>query len=301
MAETLAPTVRPDRILVVDDDRDVCESLAHILSDRGFEVATATDGVDALGKIDEVRPDLVLCDVEMPNMNGFELLSRIRQTGHALELPVILVSGSCETSLRVEGIDRGANDYVGKPVDSSELVARIKARLREAQLLAWHRAQAFVDDLTSVLNRRGTVAALEHELCRASRLSQPVSVLLVDVNDFKAINDTYGHLAGDQVLKDVARIMMATVRASDIVGRYGGDEFLVLLPDVREGLACEIAARLRASVQKLKVGVCSVSVSVGMATGWGDSGSAESLIAEADRTMYQEKQSSDRASVPLRS
>lgn len=294
-------SARPDRILVVDDDPDVCMSLAHILSQRGFEVATAVDGADALGKLDEVRPDLILCDIEMPHMNGLELLARIRETGHALELPVILVSGSCEASLRVEGMDRGANDYVGKPIDSSELVARIKARLREARLLAWHRAQAFVDDLTSVLNRRGTVAALEHELCRASRLSQPVSVLLVDVNGFKAINDTYGHLAGDKILQDVARAMMATVRASDVVGRYGGDEFLVLLPDVRDGLAREIATRLRAAVGKLKAGACSVSISVGIATGWGDSGTAETLIAEADRTMYQEKQARDRPSAPWRS
>lgn len=284
---------RRDRILVVDDDAGVRDHLVVTLANQGFDVTTAENGVVAVSKLDSARPDLVLSDIHMPELDGFDLLAHIRQVWPEPDLPVILLSGSGDCSVKVAAIDRGANDYVVKPVESDELSARIRARLREAQLVSRLRAQAYVDELTSARNRRGTMAALEHEFLRAFRGQRPLSVLLVDIDNFKHINDTYGHLVGDRVLCEITQVMMATVRASDIVGRVGGDEFLVILPDVDDATARGIADRLHAKVSALESAddLPTVSVSIGLASGRACSTSSESLVAEADRMMYQQKRS----------
>jgi diguanylate cyclase (GGDEF)-like protein len=283
--------LRPDRILVVDDDAGVRDHLVATLANQGFEVTSAENGAEALTLLESARPDLVLSDIHMPKLNGFDLLAHIRQACPEPDLPVILLSGSGDCSVKVAAIDRGANDYVVKPVESGELSARIRARLRESQLLSRLREQAMIDELTGAHNRRGTLAALEQELVRAVRTQTPVSVLLVDIDDFKHINDSCGHLVGDRVLCEVTSVMMSTVRASDVVGRVGGDEFLVILPDVDDETARGVAERLRneIGVSSLTEGLPRVSVSIGVASGWAPDTSSESLVETADRTMYAQK------------
>jgi len=280
-----------DRILIVEDDDDVREALQELLEDHGYEVETARDGEDALRHIGTAAPALVISDVRMPGLDGFRLVETLRERAATADIPIILLSGLDETQRRVTGLDLGADDFVRKPADPAELLARVRVHLRHA-----HRAQALVrrsllDPLTGALNRRGILSVLRRERERAVRASTPLSVLMLDVDGFKALNDTFGHAAGDAVLRHLAREIVEAVRVVDHVGRMGGDEFVVAIPDGDEHAARALAARLAvldlAPVEAVG-GAPQIGVSVGIATlRPGDT--LETLIARADAEMYRNK------------
>jgi two-component system, cell cycle response regulator len=286
------------RILVVEDDPDAREALSDLLTSFGYEVATAGDGDEALAEVEREIPDLVVSDVCMPHTDGFRMVERLRSATGPRYVPVILVSARSDIERRVIGLDVGADDYIAKPVEAEELLARVRAQLRRVERQKELLQRTILDELTGVLNRRGLIDVLEREFKRADRLQSPLSVLVVDVDDFKEINDTYGHAVGDAVLERIADFLGGQLRGSDQVGRLGGDEFVVILPHTSGLDAGALAERLRTMD---RVGVelpgaeqLEVHLSVGAATCHPgrdlDVGSDE-LLHRADQAMYREKRS----------
>lgn len=286
-----------DRILVVEDDDDAREAIADLLRRHGYVVDTAADGAQAASKVEREPPDLVLSDVWMPNGGGFELVRALRARPASAHIPIILISALDEQARRVAGLDLGADDYLPKPVGSAELLARVRVHLKHAHRQRELERHALLDPLTSVLNRRGAVAALSRHHERSVRHRSPLSVLVIDIDRFKEINDTHGHAAGDAVLCHLARLLTDAVRVVDHVGRLGGDEFIVILSDTDASAAGALCARLRAMAipPALVDGhELTYAISIGAAT-LRDDETIDELLARADRAMYGVKRGAARA------
>jgi diguanylate cyclase (GGDEF)-like protein len=250
------PTAAPDaasRVLVVDDDPIHCRQLEVTLARWGFDVRTARDGREGLRLMAEQGPfQLVIADWMMPEMDGLELCRRIRADfGHPYVYVILITARDLRDDI-VTGLDAGADDYLTKPIHHGELRARIGAvrrivdlqnRLLAVQEQLW--IEATHDALTGLWNRRAILENLERELARAERQRTPVTVVMADLDHFKRINDTHGHPVGDAALRETAARIGGAVRPYDFVGRYGGEEFLIVAPGLDGGGARELAERIR--------------------------------------------------------
>jgi len=283
----------PATVLVVDDDDDIRAFVRAILESDGHAVLEAATGVQALGHLQLHRPDLVLLDVMMPNMDGFAVTQAIkRQRGPFV--PVILLTAVDDPASRARGISAGADEVIGKPVHPFELRLRVRAMLRIGRLASeLHQANrrlkllAHTDELTRVRNRRGLRSLLLREFHRAQRYGAPLSLLAFDIDRFKSVNDRFGHATGDQVLRVVARALKDALRQVDVVGRTGGEEFVVVAPETPLADAAKVAERLRAEVAAARVQTPSgvtlaVTISCGVAT-------LDELLAFADAALYRAK------------
>lgn len=277
--------------LLVDDDAELRCFAAASLRAAGWQVVEAGDGFAALAAIDHETPDLIISDLRMPRVDGRELLGAARSRTELAHVPFVLLSGDADTSMRVALLDEGASDVLAKPIDAAELCARARAQLRTTRTVRRLQTQSELDELTGVLNRRGLVRALEREISRCARQAQPLALLLVDVDRFKAINDTYGHLLGDQVLAALAHALAQAVRGCDIVGRLGGDEFVVVLPGADDERACDIGARLRSQVGALRIPGTdqAIGISIGTVVETSGAPTVAAFIEAADRAMYRDK------------
>ena len=251
------------RILIVDDHEDNVELLRARLESWGYAPETAGDGAEALTKVEEAPPDLILLDVMMPKIDGIEVARRVKGNDELPFIPIIMQTALDTTESKVEGLEAGADDYITKPIDFAELKARVKSMLRikrlqealeerERQLLEANerlRYMSQTDALTSIANRRHLEERLDEMFEHARRLSEPFACVMCDLDRFKSVNDTYGHQAGDAVLKQFARILRAEVREIDRVGRYGGEEFMLLLPGTVLDAAVTFAERVRKQVE----------------------------------------------------
>jgi two-component system, cell cycle response regulator len=255
-------TERPERILVVDDHPDNVEIINVRLSSRGFQIDTATNGEEALQKVHENPPHLILLDVMMPLMDGYEVSRRIKNDDSLPFIPIILVTARDSTQDKVDGLDAGADDYLTKPVNFPELEARVRSMLRIKRLqdeldqknreleLANKRLRklSVTDGLTELFNHRHIHELLHEEFERTKRSGEPMAVAMMDLDRFKQVNDTYGHPTGDVILYETAQILRDTVREIDMVGRYGGEEFIAILPGADEDDAARFAERVRQAV-----------------------------------------------------
>nr|HPQ65394.1 diguanylate cyclase [bacterium] len=233
-------------ILAVDDDRAVLTAVRFVLEEEGYEVITAESAPEALRFLDsEVVPALIISDIRMPGLDGFEFCRRVRSLPGNELMPFIFLTGETSVSSRVNGLSSGANAYLVKPFNPVELAATAHATLERHQA---YEERAVRDPLTGLLNRRGLAQVLKSEFSRSSRYSRPFSVAMADIDRFKALNDTFGHLAGDRVLAGVAGILAGKTREQDTVGRYGGEEFLILLPESPLDRAVILLERLRSLV-----------------------------------------------------
>jgi two-component system cell cycle response regulator len=291
----------PATLLVVDDDDDIRAFVRAILESDGHAVLEAATGVEALGHLQLHRPNLVLLDVMMPNMDGFAVAHAIKSQRGPF-VPVILLTAVDDPASRARGIAAGADEVIGKPVHPFELRLRVRAMLRIGRLASeLHQANrrlqllARTDELTRVRNRRGLRSSLLREFHRAERYGAPLSLLAFDIDRFKAVNDQYGHATGDQVLQSVARALKGALRQVDVVGRTGGEEFVVVAPETPLGDAAKVAERLRAQVAGAHVQApdgrsIAVTVSCGVATlGEVPVASADELLAFADAALYRAK------------
>jgi diguanylate cyclase (GGDEF)-like protein len=257
---------RKDRkkILVVDDHEDNIELLRARLEARGYEVFGANDGQAALEQVDKVCPDLILLDVMMPKMDGMEVVRRLKANANLPFIPVIMQTALDSTENKVEGLDAGADDYITKPINFAELEARVNSLLRIKSLQSALAARekelselnmrlrqiSLTDGLTQVENRRSLEERLHDMWQHSLRLHEPIAIVMCDIDKFKSVNDTYGHQAGDAVLKEFAQCLKAEAREIDRVGRYGGEEFLLILPGTVLDAAVTFAERLREKVEK---------------------------------------------------
>ena len=223
---------------MAESSAEIREDLLRRLAERGNRVAGAGEADEALALVAREAPDVILLDQELAGVGGMEVLDRLRAHDELAAMPVIMLTGSGDHDLMLEALRRGAHDYLRKPFDPAELDARVLAalrvkRLHDALLEANRRLarQALTDDLTGLANRRHGARQLEREVALCVRHGRLLALLRVDVDHFKPINDSHGHQAGDQVLVEVARRLAGAVRGGDELARWGGDEFVAILPD----------------------------------------------------------------------
>ena len=279
------------RVLVVDDEPDKRLLLAFALENEGYEVHTATDGVAGLQAVELHQPDLIVTDVMMPRMDGYEMIRRVRSNPQTKFTPVIIQSAA-----RVEGRDvrlgseLGALGYLTDPTDLDLLRARARTLLELKQYLDSCQEAAFTDHLTGLANRRRFERQLEREVARTERYGRPFCLLLVDIDNFKEVNDTYGHDAGDEVLRRVANVIQSGTRGIDTDARIGGDEFAVILPETDLVRGLEVAERLRAAIAALDLGPAGrVTASLGVAELPACARTGEELRTAADAALYEAK------------
>lgn len=278
----------PKNLLVVDDDPSVCQVMAAMLKDRGYDVVTETNGRKVLGLLQQGEFDVALIDLVMPAISGLELIDQIRQ--HDRVMPILVVTGLSSAENTVAAMRHGATDFVTKPVDSAFLDLRIRG--------AWDLARAHrlanTDGLTGLYNHRHLQERLREELDRARRYRRPLSLVMADLDHFKTYNDTYGHPQGDEVLMAVAHTLRQVSRTSDLVARYGGEEFTLVLPETSLEDAQTVAERARQCVAALEFQgrenshVTGVTLSLGIASYYHGC-TQEELIALADAALYEAK------------
>ncbi len=296
------PAEKRFRVLAAEDNPVFQTMLRTMLTKWGYDVTMARDGTEAWEILQrEDAPRLALLDWMMPGMDGVELCRMVRASMREPYIYILLLTARTESHYLVEGMEAGADDYLTKPINSHELRVRLRAgmrilRLQEELVQAREalRDQAMHDGLTRLLNRAAILDALQSTLARTSRDDEPVSVMMMDLDRFKQTNDTYGHLAGDAVLREAAKRMKAAVRRYDSVGRYGGEEFLIVLPGCAVDAAYSQAERIREAVgsQPFLAGPHSLTVtcSIGVAGRAHPSESdTDSLVREADLALYVAK------------
>jgi len=288
-------------VLVTDDSLTVRMMLRDQLESAGYRVTLFDHGEACVQYLEEAEswPDLVLLDLVMPGIDGIEVLTFIKGQKERGFLPVILLTALSHVDDRVNGLDRGADDYIAKPFEAEELQARVRAQLRIKRLqdeLAAKNEQlavlAVTDALTGVANRGHIEQFIDDEAARAQRYGVPLSVAMIDIDHFKNVNDTHGHPFGDRVIREVSRVMSEAVRQVDRVGRYGGEEFLVVLPGTDGAGARILGDRVRQGVADLYLepeGV-RVTISVGVAQWEPGTGSWEDVVERADQALYRAKE-----------
>lgn len=279
-------------ILVVDDEPNILKAVHYILSQAGYLVLAARDGEEALDLVARERPALVVSDIMLPGMDGYELCHRLRNRYPDSLTPFIFLSARNSIDDRVKGIRTGADAYLTKPFHREELLAMVEAILNRHLSYA---AQMMTDDLTGLLRRAFIFQRLEEEFSRARRYRRPLTVAMIDLDNFKSFNDRYGHPAGDRALMKIARLLQEETRKSDFLGRYGGEEFLVVLPETAAAKGKILLERCReklarsAGCQEGDAAGVAVTVSAGIAELSGEDRNPADLIERADRLLYRAK------------
>jgi two-component system, cell cycle response regulator len=285
-------------VLVVDDEPDKRMLFAFALGNEGYEVYTAADGVEGLAAVEEHQPDLIVTDVMMPRMDGYEMIRRVRGNPQTKFIPVIIQSAARNESSDVRlGSELGALGYLTDPTDLDLLRARARTLLELKQYLDSCQEEAFTDHLTGLANRRRFERQLEREVARTERYSRPFCLLIIDIDNFKDVNDTFGHEAGDEALRRVANVIQSGTRGIDTGARIGGDEFAVILPETSLERGLEVAERLRASIAALDADPAArLTASLGVAELPACARTGDELRAAADAALYEAKRSGrDRA------
>lgn len=289
------------QVLIADDSLLSRRLLSETLRGWGYEVRIARDGTEAWDILSgDEAPSLAVLDWMMPGYTGPELCRLVRERAAEPYTYILLLTSRNERDDVVEGMDSGADDYITKPFDKHELKVRLRAGTRivglQEQLVAARdtlRQQATRDYLTGLWNRSSILEFLDRELTRSERQQTPVGVVVADLDHFKSINDTHGHFAGDAALQEAAKRMQESIRAYDAIGRYGGEEFLVVLPGADGNSVRSQAERLRLAVRQRPIttveAVLNVTSSFGCSTGIGGEVTAEGLIRAADEALYLAK------------
>ncbi len=290
-----------NNVLIAEDDPVSRRLLQVSLTGAGYKTITAKNGDEALRVLKaEGGPRLAILDWMMPSLDGVEVCRQVREATPEPYVYMILLTAKGHPTEIIQGLEAGADDYITKPFDLQELKARLRAgkrilQLQEQLITAREqlRVQATYDSLTGLFNRMAILQTLEREVSRSNREKKPLAVIMADLDHFKEINDTYGHQAGDEVLQETARRMLGSLRAYDCVGRYGGEEFLVVAPGSDVNGATELAERLRSSISAKPVMIAgapiAITLSLGMAISKPNLNEFDQLLRLADEALYQAK------------
>jgi len=302
--------LRRAKILIVDDIPVNIQLQKTYLASEGYEVVEAYDGVEALAKVESEAPDLILLDVMMPKMNGFEVCQKLKSSEKTWFIPVIIVTALNELQDKIRGIDSGADDFITKPFNKLELLARVRSLLRikllheelEEKKRELEQANeklrqlAITDGLTGLYNHRYFKEQIIQEIHRASRHNLPVSLVMIDIDYFKHYNDHNGHPAGDVVLKTIAELLRDNIRKIDVAARYGGEEFSLILSETSRSSALVVANKMKNLVEDYPFAFeesqpnGQLTISMGIATYPEDGTTAQELLDKADQRLYRAKQ-----------
>ncbi|MFA7061812.1 MAG: diguanylate cyclase [Pedobacter sp.] len=292
-----------DSVLIIDDSQAVREKIINTLESFDFFASyhEAEDGLEGFKKLLSSPVDIILCDLEMPRIDGFKFLSMMKSRPELRDLPVIILTGMNDRDLKIKGLTQGAIDFITKPFDPEELLARVKVHLKIKHLQDdLKRSNELLleisntDHLTRLFNRRYLMEALDKEVHRTLRKGGNLSILILDIDHFKLVNDTYGHLQGDWVLQIVSKYLSKGLRKYDVAARYGGEEFVAILPDATIKEALFVAERVRSSIQEIRfegeLSPLSLTVSLGVATFPAEGCyTVDEFIKLADDALYKAK------------
>ena len=299
------PTVQGN-ILLVDDNLVNLRVLSQLLVREGHKVRPVNSGEQALKAIAAHRPDLILLDIRMPNLDGYEVCQRLKADRRSQSIPIIFISAANAVHDKVKGFEVGGVDYIAKPFQELEVLARVNThlqiyRLQQAlsqKILDLEKANAKItelsirDELTGLFNRRHFNGQMSQLFEQAQRYRSPLSVAIGDVDFFKRINDQFSHAVGDRVLKGVAQILQKNLRSSDLCARYGGEEFVIALPGIGSADAVAACNKVRQAIEQAPWPKIHPELSVTLSIGVSDHlalGDYEAMIAEADRYLYAAK------------
>ncbi len=276
------------RVLIIDDQKSLSDYYASILESAGFEVMTVNDPQHGLmPALTDFVPDLILLDLYMPYCNGQDLAGIIRQMDNLLSVPIIFLSAEASSNLQLRAMSTGADAFLTKPVSSDDLLLTVQSRIKRGRAL---RDLVTKDHLSGLLNRRESIRRLDEEISRSRRARTPLSVAMLDLDHFKKINDSEGHSIGDWVIKFFARSMQKVFRESDIIGRHGGEEFLVIFPDTESETAQLACKRLKKYIKDSEPDLpVAFTYSGGLAL-LGDEDTSHSILERADIALYKAKE-----------
>lgn len=287
-------------ILIVDDVSKNLQVVGAMLDDVGYATTFATSGKQAIERVKTANPDLILLDLMMPEINGLQVCEHLKADPLYAEIPIIFLTASNESEHLLQAFSQGAVDYVTKPYKAPELLARVKTHLELKytrdelkQALVELEKLATTDPLTGIANRRHLLVLGEREFQRTHRYKNPFSVLMIDIDHFKLINDNYGHSIGDKALKIMADVTVNALRKVDIFGRFGGEEFVVFLPETKADEALVVAERIREAIATTPIYVddqtIHITVSIGVTIYNSSEISLDGLLMEADKALYDAK------------
>ena len=290
-------------LLIIDDSKAIRTQIEQIFADGNLFTRTlqAADGIEGFKLLVSNDVDLILCDIEMPGIDGLKFLAMIQSREDLKEKPVIMLTSHGDLNTKVRGLESGASDYITKPFEPEEMVARIRVHmqiktlqdeLRRSNQLLLELAQT--DPLTRLCNRRYLYEKLEIELNRCFRAKNPLALIMTDIDHFKKVNDQFGHQVGDEVLTKVSDMLQEELRTYDLAARYGGEEFCLVLPETDLEAACEVAERIRHRAEQMKfpdpMHNHQLTMSFGVAAYDGTSnGSIDEIIRLADDALYEAK------------
>lgn len=282
-------------ILIIDDNEDDFLMAKRTLKEQGYDVSYASSGKDGIALVKKNPPDLILVDRNMPEMNGLKVCNYLKSDEEVCHIPVILWTSDDSKQNIIDGINAGADDFVTKSSDLDLLLVRIKAMVRIKKLHETVQELSITDELTELFNRRHLYRELKKEFQRVKRYNCDLSIIIIDIDHFKQINDKYGHQYGDFVLKELASILRESNRTTDIIFRYGGEEFLIMLPHTTSENAFTVAERLRTVIKDH--GFCyneistRLTISIGICSCPNDNINTEDdIIKIADLMLYKAKE-----------
>ncbi|HTU25308.1 MAG TPA: diguanylate cyclase [Pirellulales bacterium] len=281
----------PEKILIIDDSPEIHTLVMVRLGELGVDIRAADSGEAGLALAHQWQPDLILLDIDMPGRDGFAICADLKADSVTKDAPIIFLTAFTSLEDKIRGLDLGATDYITKPFDAAELQARVRASLRTRRLMDLLSKKAMVDGLTGLWNRTYLDAHMSRALSASRRSGMPLSCIMADVDRFKSLNDTCGHGFGDDVLRAIAGIFTRLCRAEDIVCRYGGEEFTLLLPNSSVEAAAILSERLRLAIEQQEFThhgqVVKITCSFGVAQLSGPV--PPSIVELADEALYRAK------------
>jgi diguanylate cyclase (GGDEF)-like protein len=284
-------------VLIVDDIAKNLQVLGTILSKEKYKIAAANNGEQAISIANNTLPDLILLDIMMPGINGYEVCARLKKDPKTKDIPIIFLTAKIELEDIIKGFKAGAVDYITKPFNSVELLARTKTHLElkiSRDLLKIKNEQlkklAITDSMTGLYNHRYIIDSLSDRIIEAKRYKQPLSVIMFDIDHFKKVNDSHGHIFGDYVLVRVSTIIEESIRKTDIAGRYGGEEYLIIFTNTDSKNAYNTSERIRKSIEKEKWEKADLAVTVSGGICELEDEDCPKLIMKADNLLYKAKE-----------
>ncbi|MCA1768327.1 MAG: diguanylate cyclase [Idiomarina sp.] len=284
--------IEPPRVMLIDDDKELCSLLKLKLESEGMLVNILNDVKNIIPELAEFRPELVLLDMEMPDYSGIDIALLIRQHVQFESLPIVYLSAEQDPDKQTEALLFDADDFLMKPIPYERLISSIRSRVQRGRVLEQLISK---DGLTGLLKHSAIKEQAEREIKRAQREKSPVSIVMLDIDHFKRVNDTYGHAIGDTVITSLSTLLRHRLRSTDIIGRYGGEEFMVILPNTSEAEAFHIIDTIRAAFSEMEFIAdkntfnCTISAGCACSEDFNIEASATELTEEADKALYASK------------